>query len=194
MAQWMGNSGRIVAHDAVASRLELIRQNRGNLGIGNLEIVAELPSAEVRFDRILVDAPRVPTPGSCGDVESRWRLNAEELPRLAERQLGILQKRRGAAEGGEPSSTPTCSLEREENWTWWTGLSGGGAGADWRRSAAASGAGRSGWRLLARLKRRVGMGAGAEFRFSRLTGGVRGRVHGWGESRAAANLRFYSQI
>lgn len=115
MAQWMGNSGRIVAHDAVASRLELIRQNRERLGIGNLEIVAELPSAEVRFDRILVDAPCSNTGVLRRRVESRWRLNAEELPRLAERQLGILRNAAARLKEGGTLVYSTCSLEREEN-------------------------------------------------------------------------------
>jgi 16S rRNA (cytosine967-C5)-methyltransferase len=115
IAQQMENAGRIVAHDAVASRLELIRQNRDRLGIRNLEITAELPFAEARFDRILVDAPCSNTGVLRRRVESRWRLDAAELPRLADRQFEILRDAAARLKEGGTLVYSTCSLEREEN-------------------------------------------------------------------------------
>lgn len=115
MAQQMENSGAIVAHDAVAARLGLIRENRDRLGIRNLEITAELPSAEARFDRVLVDAPCSNTGVLRRRVESRWRLDAAELPRLADRQLEILRTAAAWLKEGGTLVYSTCSLEREEN-------------------------------------------------------------------------------
>lgn len=67
------------------------------------------------FDRILVDAPCSGT-GTLGrNPEIRWRLQAEDLPRHAERQKAILRHALGCLRPGGLLLYATCSLEPEEN-------------------------------------------------------------------------------
>ena len=115
IAQCMGNTGRIVAHDPSASRLELLRENCIRLGVTTVEAVTELPPPAADADGVLVDAPCSNTGVLRRRVESRWRLLPEELPRLAGRQLDILRDAALRVRPGGRLVYSTCSLEPLEN-------------------------------------------------------------------------------
>lgn len=115
MAQLQAGTGVLVAEDAAASRLDLLRENCGRLGAERVEIGRPSGSREAEFDGILVDAPCSNTGVLRRRVESRWRLTAAELPLLAERQVTLLQAAGARLKAGGRLVYSTCSLEPEEN-------------------------------------------------------------------------------
>ena len=67
------------------------------------------------FDRVLVDAPCSGTGTLSRNPEIKWRLQPEDLPRLAEIQCGILDHACEALSAAGRLVYATCSLEPEEN-------------------------------------------------------------------------------
>jgi 16S rRNA (cytosine967-C5)-methyltransferase len=68
-----------------------------------------------KFDRIFIDAPCSGTGTLARNPEIKWRVKEDDLPRFAERQVGIVSEAvRHLAPGGRLLYA-TCSLEREEN-------------------------------------------------------------------------------
>ena len=117
IAERMQNTGCIVAHDSHAGRLELVRENAERLGATGIELQPnpELGGPEVRFDRVLVDAPCSNTGVLRRRIELRWRIQPEEITRLVAEQAKLLHR---AAERVRPGGVlvySTCSLEPEEN-------------------------------------------------------------------------------
>jgi 16S rRNA (cytosine967-C5)-methyltransferase len=106
-----------VAHDAHPGRLELVRENARRLGAVGVEIQPdpELGGSEVRFDRVLVDAPCSNTGVLRRRIELRWRLQPQEITRLAAEQLRLLDRAAGRVRPGGVLVYSTCSLEPEEN-------------------------------------------------------------------------------
>ena len=67
------------------------------------------------FDRILADVPCSGT-GTLGrNPEIKWRLKAEDLPDLHDRQFAILVSALAQVAPGGHLIYSTCSLEKEEN-------------------------------------------------------------------------------
>ena len=94
LAQLMNNQGRIVAQDVSGDRLKLLRDNCERLGVTCVEPVLSSafslqPSA---FDRILVDAPCSNTGVMRRRVDLRWRIQPEEMLRLQQTQLALLEQ------------------------------------------------------------------------------------------------------
>ena len=117
----MNNGGRIIACDLHSHRLSLLKRTCGVLGVSNINPVVvdaahRLPfTDEIKFDRVLVDAPCSGTGTLRHNPEIKWRLMPEQMP-----ELGILQSQilSNAAEHVKPGGRlvySTCSLEREEN-------------------------------------------------------------------------------
>jgi len=80
-------------------------------------VIADAGSLDVedKFDRILADVPCSGTGTLARNPEIKWRLRAEDLMELHERQLAIL---RSAIANLTPTGRlvySTCSLEKEEN-------------------------------------------------------------------------------
>ncbi len=117
LAQLMNDQGRIVAQDISGERLKLIRENCLRLGVTCVEPVlfsafSLRPSA---FDRILVDAPCSNTGVMRRRVDSRWRIQPEEILRLQQTQLALLERAAARLKPGGVLVYSTCSLEPEEN-------------------------------------------------------------------------------
>ena len=117
LAQLMNNQGRIVAQDISGERLKLIRENCTRLGVTCVEPIlfsafSLQPSA---FDRILVDAPCSNTGVMRRRVDSRWRIQPEEILRLQRTQLALLERAAARLKPGGVLVYSTCSLEPEEN-------------------------------------------------------------------------------
>jgi len=117
LAQLMNNQGRIVAQDISRERLKLIQENCQRLGVTCVEPILSSafslqPSA---FDRILVDAPCSNTGVMRRRVDSRWRIQPEEILRLQQTQLALLEQAAARLKSGGVLVYSTCSLEPEEN-------------------------------------------------------------------------------
>jgi 16S rRNA (cytosine967-C5)-methyltransferase len=117
LAQLMNNQGRIVAQDVSGDRLKLLRDNGERLGVTCVEPV--LSSAfslqPSTFDRILVDAPCSNTGVMRRRVDLRWRIQPEEMLRLQQTQLDLLEQAAARLKPGGVLVYSTCSLEPEEN-------------------------------------------------------------------------------
>lgn len=108
---------RIVACEASASRLEILRERLAGWGA---HVECRLADAatfdqEAEFDLALADVPCSGT-GTLGrNPEIRHRLHEEDLVRQAERQRAILRAALRAVRPGGRVVYSTCSLEPEEN-------------------------------------------------------------------------------
>jgi 16S rRNA (cytosine967-C5)-methyltransferase len=80
-------------------------------------VIADAGGLEVadKFDRILADVPCSGTGTLARNPEIKWRLRAEDLRDLHERQLAILRSALGNLTPGGRLVYSTCSLEKEEN-------------------------------------------------------------------------------
>ena len=118
MVQLGKGQASVIGLDSNLARLRIARERHGKQWPGLRWVVADgtrpLPLS-VRFDKILVDAVCSGTGTLRRNPEIRWRLQAEDLTRLALLQLSLLDN---AAERVKPGGTlvyATCSLEPEEN-------------------------------------------------------------------------------
>jgi 16S rRNA (cytosine967-C5)-methyltransferase len=119
LASAAGANSLVVAADLHLHRLHALRQNLARVGAAYVPLVqldAQQPLCfSGQFDRILVDAPCSGTGTLARNPEIRWRLQAEDLPQLAERQVAILRSALDALAPGGRLVYATCSLEPEEN-------------------------------------------------------------------------------
>jgi 16S rRNA (cytosine967-C5)-methyltransferase len=124
VAQLMRNEGKIVACDISKDRLKLLRENCQRLGVTCVQFVGvqalacapdTLKRELQQFDRILVDAPCSNTGVMRRRVDLRWRISPEEISRLQQTQLDLLQLAAPKLKPGGILVYSTCSLEPEEN-------------------------------------------------------------------------------
>ena len=120
IAQMLG-SGTLVACDRSAARLltmgKLLPQwipSEVRLSMVRLDAAHALPFG-ARFDRILLDAPCSGTGTLARNPEIKWRLNPEDITRLAQLQTMMLRNALSALANGGRLVYATCSLEPEEN-------------------------------------------------------------------------------
>ena len=112
----------VVACDRHHRRLTTLRATCERLGAGSVDAVAldatsALPfvAGGDEFDRVLADAPCSGTGTLRGNPEIKWRLSTEDLNRLAELQLSVLERAASSVAVGGRLVYSTCSIEREEN-------------------------------------------------------------------------------
>lgn len=111
----------VVACDRHHHRLTTLRATCERLGVESVDALAldstrELPFADGQeFDRVLVDAPCSGTGTLRGNPEIKWRLSADDLTRLAELQLSLLERAASSVVRCGRLVYSTCSMEREEN-------------------------------------------------------------------------------
>ena len=117
ITQLMRNEGKIVACDISEDRLKLIRENCLRLGVACVETTqnSKLKTQNLKFDRILVDAPCSNTGVMRRRVDLRWRISPEEISRLRQAQLDLLKLATTRLKSGGVLIYSTCSLELEEN-------------------------------------------------------------------------------
>jgi len=121
IAAKMENRGQIIAADSSNVRLGKVTENCRRLGV---EIVATLACEGTRltrclrgskFDRVLLDAPCSNTGVMRRRVDLRWRIQQEEIGRLAALQKRLLAVASELVKPGGVLVYSTCSLEPEEN-------------------------------------------------------------------------------
>jgi NOL1/NOP2/sun family putative RNA methylase len=117
LAAHMENQGAVVAVDVDRSRLYALENSLERCGVENCVVyhsdVNELDFGEIRFDKVLLDAP-------CSGnyvVDGDWfnKRNLEDVERNAERQRGLIETAVGLLKVGGVLSYTTCSLEPEED-------------------------------------------------------------------------------
>ena len=119
LAELMQDTGRVVAADSHPGRLERISPAARRLGLSIIEPTlvdvsgSDLPGGP--FDAILVDVPCSNTGVLGKRPEARWRLDADELARLANLQLRLLESAAERLVPGGRLVYSTCSIEPEEN-------------------------------------------------------------------------------
>jgi 16S rRNA (cytosine967-C5)-methyltransferase len=113
--------GLLVACDLSGRRLQSMKRllnGRIPLGVSmhlvQLDATAPLPFVG-RFDRILVDAPCSGTGTLARNPEIKWRLQPNDVTRLAGIQARILRNALAVLAQGGRLVYATCSLESEEN-------------------------------------------------------------------------------
>jgi 16S rRNA (cytosine967-C5)-methyltransferase len=121
LAQLMSNEGHIAACDTSPHRLKRLEENVKRLGATCVEVFqcnwlnASTLFAPESFDRILLDAPCSNSGVIRRRVDARWRLTAEDFPRMQEKQFAILKRVVPLLKKGGVLVYSTCSLEPEEN-------------------------------------------------------------------------------
>ena len=110
-AQILALGGHVTACDRYLKRLVEVPAESQRVV---LDAGTPLPF-NVKFDRILVDAPCSGTGTLARNPEIKWRLRASDLERFAGLQREILRHARPHLKPGGRLVYATCSLEREEN-------------------------------------------------------------------------------
>jgi 16S rRNA (cytosine967-C5)-methyltransferase len=119
LARMVGTLGHVIAADLHKNRVRAMRERFEIAGIRNVETIAvdgeqALPF-ERAFDRILVDVPCSGTGTLARHPEIRWKLHAEDLDDLHDRQARLLRNALPLLAPGGRLVYSTCSLEPEEN-------------------------------------------------------------------------------
>jgi len=123
LAQFMNNSGTLIATDSSEGRLDQLRENLSRLRVKHAQ-VRQLdwlhPSPEEtshlpQFDAILLDLPCSNTGVMRRRVDLRWRLDGESFAQHAAIQSRLLKNCRPYLKPGGRIVYSTCSIEREEN-------------------------------------------------------------------------------
>ena len=119
LAQLMKDEGEIVAVDVNHSRLKLVLENASRLGIKSIVTVErdarELDFPQGSFDAILVDAPCSGLGVLRRKPDIRWWKSKEDIPRMAQLQMDILNKAGIFLKKGGRLLYSTCTIFREEN-------------------------------------------------------------------------------
>ena len=110
-------AARVTVADLSTARLPPLRVNLRRLGRRLPLVVADArrPPFATGFDRVVVDLPCSGTGTLRRHPELKWRIDDDELRRLAARGLEMLSGVAGAVRPGGLLVAITCSLEREEN-------------------------------------------------------------------------------
>lgn len=122
MAAMMNNQGRIVATDIFDWRLDRSKERLRRADIHNVEcrVLNEAGNRWIkrqanRFDRVLVDVPCSGTGTWRRNPDLKWRLTADDLIELLEKQHQILSTVVPLVKKGGRLIYATCSVLREEN-------------------------------------------------------------------------------
>ena len=122
IAALTNDTAQIVACDRHHHRLSTLRATCERLGIKSvvalvLDASCSMPFVERfrEFDCVLVDAPCSGTGTLRGNPEIKWRLSGDDITRLAELQLSLLESGASAVASGGRLVYSTCSIEPEEN-------------------------------------------------------------------------------
>lgn len=114
LAEAVGPSGVVFAHDPDSKRRALIVDNVVRLGLSWLRIITDA-SKGAGADRVLVDAPCSNTGVLARRVEVRHRLTEKAIGELATQQKSLLGDAIALVRVGGVVVYSTCSIEREEN-------------------------------------------------------------------------------
>ena len=121
LAQLMNNQGRIIAVDKDKSKLSLLEQEMKRLGVSIVStktqalVDAPIDFPNLKFDRILLDAPCSGTGVIRRNPDIKWSLSADNIQRLSRRQLLLLESVSPLLSIKGTLLFVVCSTETEEN-------------------------------------------------------------------------------
>jgi 16S rRNA (cytosine967-C5)-methyltransferase len=118
LAELMRNTGRIVACDIVAKRLETVTSLCQRMGVSIVETATLKDGTDAPvgpFDAALVDVPCSNTGVLGRRPEVRWRLDPAEFPHLIRLQQRLLEVALDRVKPGGVVVYSTCSIEPDEN-------------------------------------------------------------------------------
>jgi 16S rRNA (cytosine967-C5)-methyltransferase len=121
IAQRMGNEGEVYAMDLSKDKLALIGEICQRLGIKivrSLKGDATRPHPEldgIAFDRVLADVPCSGFGTLRKNPDLKWRKGEEDIKRLSELQVAILNNLSGYVRSGGVLVYSTCTVFHEEN-------------------------------------------------------------------------------
>ena len=119
-AEMMGDCGQITAVDIHPSRLGLVRSSAQRLGFTSIVYVegdASIFGREdnILYDRVLIDVPCSGTGVFSKRPDMKWRIQEDDLGRLASVQREFLENASHLVKPGGILVYSTCSIEHEEN-------------------------------------------------------------------------------
>ena len=120
LAQQVGPRGEVIALELHAGRIPLIGRSARRLGLDNLRILQRDAAqgfdlkGRLRFRRILIDAPCSGLGVLRRNVDARWRLSPEDVPRAADTQLRLLASATRYLEPGGVMVYSVCTMTPEE--------------------------------------------------------------------------------
>jgi 16S rRNA (cytosine967-C5)-methyltransferase len=117
LAQLTRNQAMITAWDTTPERLRRLQDNLQRLGVAGVSVAAAdwKAAPQACFDRILLDVPCSNTGVIRRRIELRWRLQPQEIQRLAKEQRQMLCQAARMLRPGGRLVYSTCSVEPEEN-------------------------------------------------------------------------------
>jgi len=115
IAERLGPSGKVVAHDRATEKLPAIKASAARLGVADrVEVVPVLPRAGELFDRVLVDAPCSGLGTLRRHPEIRWRFRPEDIERLVKIQRDVLAEGAARVRPGGTLVYSVCTLSKYE--------------------------------------------------------------------------------
>lgn len=118
----MRNTGRLYAFDVSEKRLSKMKPRLARSGLSNVHPVhiaherdARIKRLAGKIDRVLVDSPCSGLGTLRRNPDIKWRLTAEGLAELTEKQAAILESAARLVKSGGRLVYATCSLLEEEN-------------------------------------------------------------------------------
>ncbi len=120
IAELLGQSGKVIATDINAGRLQSVRDNVRRLKLTNVEVVGyedvfAYAAGQGRIDSILIDAPCSNTGVLSKRVEARYRITEAAINELTKIQLEILSRSVNSIKSCKQVFYSTCSIEAKEN-------------------------------------------------------------------------------
>lgn len=119
LAEWVDDTGSLLATDPAVDRLNFLQHETKRLGLHSIEVrqgdARTFPVAPESMDYALLDAPCSGTGALRRQADARWKKTARQLGELAVLQRELLE---AAARAVKPEGLLlycTCSLEPEEN-------------------------------------------------------------------------------
>ena len=123
LAAMLDGKGRILAADVSERKIESLRKRARKAAAHQVRAVVteeeswsdEVDAFARKADRILLDAPCSGIGSFRRKPEMKWRLNAEDLPRLEAIQRKLLLRAAKVLKPGARLIYSTCTVRREEN-------------------------------------------------------------------------------
>jgi 16S rRNA (cytosine967-C5)-methyltransferase len=120
LASLMKNKGSLLAGDVSEKKLAELKIRAARNGVSNLRIQTFENSKDLKrhagnFDGVLIDAPCSGTGVIRRNPDTKWKLSLEELERLKNLQVKVLDDYSKFVKPGGRLVYATCSLLKEEN-------------------------------------------------------------------------------
>nr|WP_244981540.1 RsmB/NOP family class I SAM-dependent RNA methyltransferase [Corallococcus exercitus] len=111
----MNDSGRLLAYDPDAERLDRLQQRASRAGLTRVQVLRTPPSAGLNADRVLADAPCSELGSLRRGPDLRFRLTPDSLSRYTAVQRDILARAGDVVRPGGRVVYATCTVNRAEN-------------------------------------------------------------------------------